>query len=920
MLTLTSLSGPDAKNNLIEDFDLHTQTWIVSDLRSKKEFQKKLIQDHGFIAEECLLRASELWRWILKRSHPEWRLVSAEYIKVRLNQHLADSEYAWAKSPGAAASAFNNMGQLFPFFVNDHGPHLVKEWFKQNDQSFSRWGHWFLEGYRLWQKIGQEKILPVQWVPGLLTQLGEDITKYWDRPLRIDLAGELTGVEVELLSHLSSQLDVEVLMPAEPWFDKYGPIGEVYQLFETKAKSIETKNLEAKSSLKGKIQQGRYTTMLSEVKEAVSKVRHWLDEGIHAEKIAVIAPDIEIYWPVLNAYFEQEGIPVNKDVLAPLQSFSDIAYWTSRLRVEAGKVASHDLEMSLYSRENEVGDYDHFRRLYSKIYTEDDVGRWKKVAHFLEKKDVDRKDRLLADEFIAWSMKYWWNQDEASRLEQVYRTLLQDVGLYTKLELSQWLDLMEQTIARIEIRVGEPSNHVGVTAVSINSAENAGAEYLFVLGMTDSALRQSRKMCVPLADVGRIQRDIGFYIESPESSRAEFALKWILGQSRNEIVLSFPVTDFDGKIQAPSILWLDRVLKSGDDPEQVHLPDLTRWDEMQQTHLKTIANLRNWSSARLDKIKNTMAEDLGEKESQPWGEVEIKKLSATAIERYLKCPFIYVSEQLFGLSDLPVLDMDIDRMTSGKLLHAFLEKLTVEPMNFDLNVEQIEQILDQCRKDEDLLLADKRLWPSIKNTYIELGRRFLAFEKSWRQERPKSKIIGREIEIKGFLQPNGEFSLEKGERGIPFRGFIDRVEGDEEGKCVIIDYKSGKGSHTQYTSWLKNNQLQLALYTEAIEKGMSQDLGEKTVYGSFYYIPKQLDRSLGFRLDKEDAHDVIDMNQKTRNKLGEEQKTQFLGEVKEKVQDVINRMHSGQLSPNPNDKKDCDNCTWGVLCRAPHLL
>src|SRR5207253_3031441 len=58
----------------------------------------------------------------------------------------------------------------------------------------------------------------------------------------------------------------------------------------------------------------RLSGMLAEVKSTCSQIRAWLEAKVPPSQIAVIAPDIEMYWPVLSAYLEQEGIPFQKDL------------------------------------------------------------------------------------------------------------------------------------------------------------------------------------------------------------------------------------------------------------------------------------------------------------------------------------------------------------------------------------------------------------------------------------------------------------------------------------------------------------------------------------------------------------------------------------------------------------------------------
>ena len=54
-------------NTLKNNFDPSRSTWIVPDLKSKSEIQKVLLEKYGFLEEDSVLRASELWGKLQKQ-------------------------------------------------------------------------------------------------------------------------------------------------------------------------------------------------------------------------------------------------------------------------------------------------------------------------------------------------------------------------------------------------------------------------------------------------------------------------------------------------------------------------------------------------------------------------------------------------------------------------------------------------------------------------------------------------------------------------------------------------------------------------------------------------------------------------------------------------------------------------------------
>ena len=80
MLELFPISNPDSIFKWIQSEDLQSQTWIVSDLKSKNEIQKLLIEKQGFFLESSILRASDFWKMALRRLAPQVQIVSNDFL------------------------------------------------------------------------------------------------------------------------------------------------------------------------------------------------------------------------------------------------------------------------------------------------------------------------------------------------------------------------------------------------------------------------------------------------------------------------------------------------------------------------------------------------------------------------------------------------------------------------------------------------------------------------------------------------------------------------------------------------------------------------------------------------------------------------------------------------------------------------
>lgn len=916
MLKIRYISGLHEKLELFSQIDPQRQTWLVADLRSKLHLQHHLIEQHEFVEEISVMRASELWQHFVNVLFPDMNVVSSDFVKAMIRSELRNDKEEWKQRPGTVEGAYAFLESFMPLLSHQSGREVTKEWFVRHEQSHWKWSHWFELSRKLWQVFLKKNILTAQWLSGVLINV-EEFGDVWQRDITVDLGAHLSSLEVELLLKLSKFLNVTVLVPNAPWTQEFSLL-QVYQPLIDQSEGTQALEVSEPEKNHGTREFHKFTTMISEVKHLTAKVREWIDSGIDTEQIAITAPQVESYWPSLRLHFEKEGIPVAKGVVQRCHSIPSIMKWLSHLRILCGELKYSDLQSCYYGPEqNYELPFSDFERLFSIIYGVEDLQRHTLVSESFSLKSPIEK--LSSQDFIAWSLKYWprdyLQKEQIKPLETLCQRIFQEGVSLVELDVVDWLNYVESVAAKTEFEV-MPSKENGVKFVQIYSAEYIDCQCLALLGLSDQALRSSGRHGLSLAEAHLFFQNTGFRLPAVDHQQMEFDGRWLLERSYQHLLASFPATDFNGSPQAPSLLWLKEKLKNSDDFEEVQPPMPCRWDEIQEA--VTFDEKGDWVLEG-ESIKNSLSTERGENSLATFEKVKLRRLSASALEEYIKCPFKFAASRLFGLSDLPTLDLDVDHMTKGSLMHALFESLLCDDSKLNFSDDEISHVIEKCRESERVKIADERLWRSLKSKYHQLARRFLDFEKEWRRKFPQTQTVGREQVVNGFLLLSGELVAEcpEQEESVPFKGFIDRVDTFEGKRAAVIDYKSSKGQLRQHASWVKQGQLQLALYAQALEKGLT-DLPAMEVSSAIYYIAKGCQRNIGFQM-KEHSGELYEVGGNRGSSIDQEQKQRLFAEVNAVVRETLEKVLRGEFSPQPQKSEYCDSCRWRTLCRAPHL-
>ena len=924
MIKLRSIRGAlEAESELLQ-FNPDSTTWLVSDLKTKLDINRRLLTDRKFLNSESVLRASELWKTLLSRVRPDLQVVSREFSLTMIADQISNLDLPWAQAPGVAQAAYRYIGQLMPILAHPEGAEMMKAWFELNPAASERWGRWYELSTIVWKEFLEAGYIAPTWTSGALVNENK-LHEVWDRPLVVDLGVELNQVEADLLLLLGDHLDITVLRPDPLWAKDYAKCLVAYEVLAHKlgidrevSNHAGAVNSRDRNPVASTVSYRKFTTMIAEVKDAVAQARIWVDAGTELSDIAIVAPDIELYWPALESFLNEEGLPTQKDRVRRLHGFADIAQWLAHLRLRSGAYNEADIELALFApgSGSQLVSYSRFKTLYAMVYGREDLERSESVAKRFQI-ELDPTLRCSRDDFVAWSLKQLPESANLDRVEMTFKKIFAECSPGLSWPVKRWLSYLEQIVSKTEYRVldGDPN---GLSCIKLTSAENSKAKKMVVMGLTEVALRHSVETTLLASDLWLLAKDYGFHLISDDQAKLEFEASWLVDGGGREVVLTVPETDFNGSALAPSWLWLKGARSSGQ-AKSVIVPRVTRWDELQRANASAVAQNRDWSTDDLMRLERAFNEDFNEAELEKFAQSMVQKVSASGIEDYLNCPFIFAVKRLFGLSDEAELDLEIDPSRRGSLMHKMFEIVTEEPRRFNLSDEELGATVDLAREKAKIELADPRLWPPLRARHIDLLKRFLAFEHDNHLHFPDAKVAGRELEIAGFIRPStGEFLSEKEPDAIAFNGRIDRIDEDSQDRVAVYDYKSSGGSVKQFGGWLKNNKIQLLLYSLAIEKGLT-NLKPREVVAAIYYIARPLSRDKGFLVEGVDQGLFEIVNRRKQNNITVEKKEALFREGEALVKVALKGMSEGLFAPKPRDPNMCGKCRWSAICRTPHL-
>lgn len=924
----------------LENFDGHEATWVVADVRSKLAIQRRLLEKKGFAEGLAVLRASELWTHALKRLQPDLQIVSRELILASLAARLRDRPEPWLHAPGAAKTAFEYIKQLLPILASEATAADIgasfDDWFEQDENlaSKDRWQQWYQIAKSAWIELCGDRLCATSWVPGALAAVKSQLVGVIDRDLTIDLGAELSHLEADLLLEIAKTHRVTVFRPTPDWESDYpdGRLAVDWMIKAAKTRDVEvsiedrTRTLEVSSIDKGATNEGtaaviykRLPSGTAEVKEAVARVRKWLEDGVAPSRIGLVAPDLEAYWPVLSLHLEVEGIPAAKPVVSMLHSFSDVMRWLARLRIRVGIPEPRDLEADLFGEANPPLTFVSFREIFSRVYEAADLELSRELQdHFAsEFKDRGRwrDDEIVGrDVFLARALAVLREGDEPSRAIRLFKTVLEECPPDITFDCLQWVKYLGELAARIEVPV-LVADPFGIACLNLASLEGVECTHVVVMGLHESAMRSQHGTTIHTFDLRSIEKQTGFVIDGEDRKRVEFEARWILSQPRIETHLLFADADLGGTVQTPSWSWISGAWAKNSATPEIEVALETRFDLLQTRDAGIVG-----SKAQRERTRR----EAGLEPQPNFGAGLISSLSATTIDQVSKCALRFAFDRVLGPRNEGILDLDADSSRHGRLQHKIFELLGKVQWKAHTD-EELQSVIETAREtieaaDEARIVRTEQAWLSLKRRLLKVARWILEFEREQRRRFPALRTVGSEVSFKGTVEARSN-----GESATRITGQIDRIDWMPDattghGRLILVDYKN-RAAAQNFSTWRSKNFWQPLVYAMAFEKGWIQELSpEETaarLAGIFIYDIRDRSRGTGLRL-REGNEDIFDFTARSKGQSREDLEKAF-ADLEETIKTVTEKISTGGYRPEPADTKECLRCRWRSSCRAPHL-
>lgn len=884
MIELCEYRSITEKNLYLEQQDLEHTTLVVSDLSSKLFWQDFLLAKHKFISGPQVYRAEDLWTDLVNKTSPEIEFVSHAWINSYLKKNLTVERTSTFGLPFASPSTtIKAMNELMPILAHPDSIEIMENWFEDSLKTKCHWKPWFFLCENLWNELQLKKRILTEWSAAFLLQIS-DFEKYWHRDLIIDLGPEIRTIEVELLQTLSSTHRVRVLVPKPKWIQQFRWVEYPYNIFYKQNHQIV--RIELNSPLQ--IDQlpevstqtafKRFSAPLAEVKFVIGQIRQWLEKGIDLSQMAVIAPDIEDYWPTLRWHLKKEGIPFEKSETIKIGSLGVTIAWIALLKKLTGT--------NLKSSEFELAEFHPLNHQSSQFLIHQTL--WTKKPIQLNSDKLELENLVDAEAFIIWATETWRHSTQLPDcLLEICKLWLIEARALGENSYRFWIEYLEDYLKIQELTL-QPKTPLSLGLYSLMNGLPRTKQFLVFLGCSESQLK-SPSGFVSGSEVLSLQFHTGHLLAHPDRDFKEYQLNIFYGQTKVQI-FTFAQSDFKGTDLVPSIFWLN-----GRDNKNSSIHELDGWQP------------NAWEFSESENVI-TDNEDANQKINLDWNFT----LSPASLQSYVSCPFRFFAEKGLKLVDPSIVDLDLDPRTKGSLQHRLLELLTPEPFNVSHLRETLATIVEQTLESQQQMFYSPKTKELIRMQLFELGLRFLEHEEIYRKEFPRFYTLAKEAWFKKEIKIS--------DRTLIFRGKIDRIDlSTDHQEAIVLDYKSDITNYRNANSWIDNLEFQLLAYTDSVESGCAEVEPKKSivktkVIAAHYYSLKDFKRK-GFTL-AECSEGVVE-TPTAKSKMNNEEKNSLLTEFHSILEETTQKIISGDFRAIPHPKTDCKKCPWRTLCRAP---
>lgn len=300
---------------------------------------------------------------------------------------------------------------------------------------------------------------------------------------------------------------------------------------------------------------------------------------------------------------------------------------------------------------------------------------------------------------------------------------------------------------------------------------------------------------------------------------------------------------------------------------------------------------------------------------------DLLPFSPTALEDYYRCPYRWFASRRVGYNGI---DAKFDPAAQGNLVHAVLERFYTElfEAGFDRvrpsNLSQALEIASNAFEHQLEHDANR----ARSGLYLRSQYDICACEELRSQV---IEFVKRDAEfLPGFKPTYFELSLGHGTgtvleyAGVPVRGKVDRIDTDDQGNAIIIDYKlSGLSSGYGFARGEDVPQrVQTDIYAVLVQRHFAALGMPLHVIGSVYRsYSKNCMRGVyaegiiwGEAESRCENLDALPRPEYARTY------EEYLAHVEDQISMCMQRLIGGNISPDPKEKGVCDYCKALAFC------
>ena len=882
--------------------------YIVSDIKSKIQFQNFFLQEDPHFQTDFIQRTSDFYCELFKANNTNYRIISPARLELLFKMYIKKTNDFWMKSIPCHQTILHSLHTFLPFFTHPEGTQSFESWMKQTSKR-AGWIHWYEPTKKFWEELKKNKLIEKSLTKYLLT---DQLLKNRNLPLTFDLSFSIDSVEAGLIDFLSASQDVTLLLPPALDNSLYSQSHYFYSLIEGSHPTAKKSNVIKQKKIHHP-QTKKFQTMLEEVRFVTEQLNLSIKNGSQPAELAVLAPDIELYWPCLKSYLKKENIPIKKGSGVSLFSFPQIQKWLSILHFYAGKTSFENMTSLLHLNQktldlSKTKSPPHLNqepldlsKMKSKYYYCDQD---KDIKDFRYPKENKPEKFLSADEFAEWISGFWKTiiqKHSNSKLNKYVHTILQQIqqpqNMFEKVNVEDWMEILEHELSQEEFHI--PSTHnQGLELMSINAITSLRAKQVFIIGLSHDACCTSPNTFFSEREGKQILQDLGFHCLTADSYQKEYEVVHFLNSFKGSVFLSYSETNFDGKSLSPSRIWLIKNTENNP-PINLDKPIRTTWNTLQKKPLEKI--MQNFPLCSAHQIKKIWNQEI------PWPsdqKTKINSLSPSKIKDYATCPFIFLSKNLFHLKDISYQDIDLDAKDYGQMMHELFRQIKED------KIQSKQDVLCWLQSTKTKFhILNHEVWSLYSEQFIKKYFQFIEHEKNISQLLKDIKTTDTEWEFQVYWNLEKE-ELDESQGDIPIKGRIDRIDHIQD-EYLIIDYKSSLNNLVNIPHWEKKLDFQMPLYMGALSLMKNQEIVSSALYLSYKDFKWKGFISKGSKFEK--------IVQSSRLVCDLDKKEVILKNINKSIQENILNLKKNIFKPKPFDRKTCTHCYWREICRAPHL-